>query len=170
MSEQRNKLFNGQARLADDRAERAAIEYFMVWNSGLGRRGLANQNNVTAALSIDFKANLAKRLDALRARDDRQLAHAATSTNSTRSSGTGSPRSRKTSSCNEIASRTFASASSRVWPWLIHPGRLGTSATTKPSSPGYKRTRRVIVLPQLGDSRPRADCGVPRSARVAAGH
>src|SRR2546423_5693419 len=38
--------------------------------------------------------------------------------------------SRRTFSCREIASRTFASASSRLLPWLTQPGRLGTSATT----------------------------------------
>src|SRR6266511_1712399 len=71
------------------------------------------------------------------------------------SSGGDSPRSRRVSSCKEIASRTLARASSRVLPWLTQPGRLGTSATTKPSSPGYNRTRRLIVLPQGAESRPR---------------
>src|SRR5205823_3168809 len=137
-------FFDGETCLADDRAECAAIELLMIGDGGLGGRGLANHNDMAAALSIDFKANLAERLDALCAGDDRQFAHAATSTNSTRSSGTGSPRSRRTSSCRLIASRTFARASSRVWPWLMQPGRLGTSATTKPSSPGYNRTRRVM--------------------------
>src|SRR5438552_2136419 len=139
-----DKLFDGETCLTDDSAESAAVEFFVIGNGGLRGRRLANQDDVTAALAIDFKANLAKRLDALCAGDDRQFAHAATSTNSTRSSGTDSPRSRSTSSCREIASRTFTSASSRVFPWLMQPGRLGTSATIKPSSPGYKRTRRVM--------------------------
>lgn len=148
MSKQRNKLLYGKAAVANDRAQRAAIEFLVIGNGGLRGRGFANQNYVAAALSIDFKANFAERLDAQRAGDDRQLTQAATSTNSTRSSGNGSPRSRSTSSCNEIASRTLARASSRFFPWLMQPGRLGTSATTKPSSPGYNRTRRVIGLPQ----------------------
>ena len=74
----------------------------------------------------------------------RQFAHAATSTSSTLSSGNGSPRSRSTSTCRLIASRTFIRASSRVLPWLMQPGRLGTSATIKPSSQGYSKTRRVM--------------------------
>src|SRR5437773_232955 len=129
MSKQRDELFYGQASLADERAERAAIEFFVIGNGCLRGRRVADDNDVTAALSIDFKANLAERLDTFSARDNGQFAHAATSTNSTRSSGTGSPRSRKTSSCKEIASRTLANASSRVLPWLTQPGRLGTSAT-----------------------------------------
>src|SRR6266704_3790440 len=44
-----------------------------------------------------------------------------------------------------MASRTFARASSRDVPWLTQPGRLGTSATMYPSSPGYKRTRLIIT-------------------------
>ncbi len=57
----------------------------MIGNGGLGRRGFTKQHDVAAALSIDFKTNLAKRLDAFCAGDDGQFAHAATSTNSTRS-------------------------------------------------------------------------------------
>src|ERR1041384_7461869 len=45
-----------------------------------------------------------------------------------------------------MASRAFERASSRVLPWLMQPGRLGASATMKPSSPGYNRTRRVMNL------------------------
>jgi hypothetical protein len=145
MSKQRDKLFDSKTCLTDDRAESASIEFFVIWNSGLRGWRVANHHDVTAALTIDFKANLATRPDALRAEDDGQFAHAATSTNSTRSSGTGSPRSRSTSSCKEIASRTLARASSRVLPWLMQPGRLGTSAITKPSSPAYNRVRRAKV-------------------------
>jgi len=151
MSKQRNKLVDAKACLTDDRPQRAAVKFFVIRNGGLGGRRFTNQHDVAAALSIDFKANLATRLDAFCAGDDGQFAHAATSTNSTRSSGIGSPRSRSTSSCNEIASRTLARASSRVLPWLMQPGRLGTSATTKPSSPGYIRTRLVMceILTEL---------------------
>ena len=116
----------------------------LIGNRCLRGWGLAYKYDVTAALSVNFEPNLGESLYTISARNDGQLTHAATSTNSTRSSGIGSPRSRKTSSCNEIASRTFSSASSRVLPWLIQPGRLGTSATINPSSPGYKRTRRVM--------------------------
>lgn len=144
MSEQRDKLFNGQTCLADDCPECAAVKFFVIGNGGLRGWGVANQDNVTAALSKDFKANLTERLGALRAGDDWQFTQAATSTNSTQSSGSGSPRSRITASCKAIASRTFSRASSRVLPWLMQPGRLGTSATTKPSSPGYRRTRLVM--------------------------
>ena len=35
-----------------------------------------------------------------------------------------------------IASLVLLRASSLVLPWLMHPGRLGTSATQQPSSPG----------------------------------
>lgn len=144
MSKQRDELFDREACLANDCAQRAAIKFLVIGNRGLRGRGLANHCDVAAALSINFKANLSEHLNTLRAGDDGQFAHAATSTNSTRSSGTGSPRSRSTSSCKEIASRTLAMASSRVFPWLMQPGRLGTSATIKPSSPGYNRTRRVM--------------------------
>src|SRR3990172_3461991 len=141
MSKQIHKLFHSQTSLANDRAEGAAIEFLVVWNGGLRGGRFAHQNDVAAPSSKNFKPNLAERFNTLHARNHGQLAHATTSTNSTRSSGTGSPRSRKASSCNKIASRTFASASSRVLPWLMHPGRLGTSATIEPSSPGYNRTR-----------------------------
>ncbi len=144
MSKQCNEFFDGKVSLADYGAKGAAVKFFVIGNGRLRRRGFTNQDDVAAALSIDFKANLAERINTLHAGDDRQLAHAATSTSSTRSSGTGSPRSRSTSSCNMIASRTLSNASSRVLPWLMHPGRLGTSATMKPSSPGYIRTLRVM--------------------------
>jgi len=54
--------------------------------------------DVTAALPVNNEPTLAKRPDTFSARHNRQLGHAATSTSSTRSSGTGSPRSRRTSS------------------------------------------------------------------------
>jgi len=145
MLKQCHKLFHSQTSLANDRAEGAAIEFLVVWNGGLRGRRFAHQNDVAALRLKTSKPNLAERFNTLRARNHGQLAHAATSTNSTRSSGTGSPRSRKASSCNKIASRTLARASSRVWPWLMHPGRLGTSATMKPSSPGYNRTLLFMI-------------------------
>ncbi len=84
MSKQRHKLFDRKTSLPNNRAERAAIEFFVIRNGRLRGWRLANQDDVAAALSIDFEANLAGRLDTLRAGDDRQFAHAATSTNSTR--------------------------------------------------------------------------------------
>lgn len=46
-------------RPADDRAERAAVEFLVIGNRRLRGRGVANDDDVAAALSIDFKANLA---------------------------------------------------------------------------------------------------------------
>lgn len=139
------KFVNREACLPNDCPQGTAVQLFMIRNSCLGRWGLANQHNMTTALPVDLKTNLTEGFYTLSAGNYRQTAQAATSTNSTWSSGNGSPRSRNTSSCNEIASRTLLRASSRVLPWLMQPGRLGTSATMKPSSPGYSRTRRVMV-------------------------
>ena len=38
----------------------------------------------------------------------------------------------------------FSMASSLLLPWLMQPGRLGHSATQKPSSPGYIMTCRLV--------------------------
>jgi hypothetical protein len=75
------ELADGQAGLPNNCAQSAAIEFFMIGNCGLRRR--CHQGDVTSTLAINDEANFAKRLDAFRARDDWQLAHAATSTNST---------------------------------------------------------------------------------------
>src|SRR5215471_13763942 len=74
--------------------------------------------DVTSTLTVNHEPDLAQCLQAFCARHHRQFTHAATSTISTRSSGTGSRRSRNTSSCSAIASRTFVSASARFLPYL----------------------------------------------------
>jgi len=52
---QRDEFFDGETCLADDRAERAAIEFLVIGNGGLAGRRLAHHNDVASTLSIDFK-------------------------------------------------------------------------------------------------------------------
>jgi len=58
VSNQGDKLFYRETCLADDCPQRAAIEFFVIGNGGLRGRRLANRYDVTATLSIDFKAIL----------------------------------------------------------------------------------------------------------------
>ncbi len=60
------------------------------------------------------------------------------------SSGTGRPRSTRSSRQSNAASRTFVRASAFVSPWEMHPGKAGTSATQRPSSPGVNLTNRLV--------------------------
>jgi hypothetical protein len=79
----RKELVHGQACLPNDRAQSAAVEFPVIRDCGLGGRSLSNHGDVIATLPINNEAYFAERFDAFSARDDRQLAHAATSTSST---------------------------------------------------------------------------------------
>src|SRR5207302_10659724 len=68
-----DEFFDGETCLADDRAQRAAVEFFVIGDGGLRGRRLANQDDVTAALTIDFKANLFQRLNTLCAGNEGSL-------------------------------------------------------------------------------------------------
>ena len=81
--QQRNELIHAQARLPDNRAKRATIKFFVIGDGCLCLRLGANQCDVTASLPVNDEACLFKSLDALRARDNGQFTHAATSTIST---------------------------------------------------------------------------------------
>ena len=58
-SKQCDEFFDGETYLPDDRAESAAIEFFVVGNGGLAARRLAHDNDVAPTLPIDSKATLA---------------------------------------------------------------------------------------------------------------
>jgi len=57
-SKQSNEFFDREAGLADDGAERAAIEFLVIGNGGLGWRRLAHDDDMAPTLSINFKAKL----------------------------------------------------------------------------------------------------------------
>jgi hypothetical protein len=81
--QQRDEFFNCKSGLANDGAERSAIEFFMIGNRCLRGWGPAHHYDVTAALSVNFEPNLGEGFYTISARNDGQLTHAATSTNST---------------------------------------------------------------------------------------
>ena len=59
-SEQRVELFDGQIGLADNRAQRAAVEFFMVGHNELSNGIIATQNDVAAVLPLLNEARLFK--------------------------------------------------------------------------------------------------------------
>ena len=69
-SKEGDEFFDRQPCLADDRAERTAIEFLVIGNGGLSGWRLAHDNDVAPTLSINFKANLAERLHTICTRDN----------------------------------------------------------------------------------------------------
>jgi len=86
-------------------------------------------------LSFEKKSCLKKRWYTVAPRKARQPGHTVMRTASHRGGGTGRPSSSMDKTYPSMASRIFPIAASLVSPRLIHPGRLGHSATQKPSSP-----------------------------------
>lgn len=82
------EVLNAQLGLTDDRAQGAAIQFFMVRNNHLGEGVVAAQDNVTAALAHDTEAKPAQNGDAFLAGELGQLAHTATKIASKDSTGT----------------------------------------------------------------------------------
>jgi hypothetical protein len=58
VSKQRREFFDGETGLPNNCAQRTSVQLFMIGNRGLCGRRFPNQNDMTAALSIYFKANL----------------------------------------------------------------------------------------------------------------
>ena len=89
--EQFGELIFGQARVADEGAERSLGEFAVVGNSETTTRRVT-ENEVTAGLMVNRVANLAEGFDRIRARATRKTAHRATSTMaSVMGAGMGSP-------------------------------------------------------------------------------
>ena|ERR1043166_2455090 len=79
MLQQRGELFLGQARFADEGAERAFGEFAMVGNGESATAGMA-QDHVAAGLVVEFVTQLAKSFDRVSTGANREAAHIGTST------------------------------------------------------------------------------------------
>lgn len=90
MLQQRGELLLGQARFADESAERALGEFTVIGNGQTPAAGMA-QDHVAAGLMVEFVAQLAKGFDRVGAGANREAAHTETSTiSSVIGEGTGS--------------------------------------------------------------------------------
>src|SRR5947207_15615587 len=100
------------------------------------------KNDVASSLMMKSKTEFFKYFDRFPARDDRQDSHQAATLISTISGeGIGRFWLFRSSIIPSIASRMFLRASSRFFPWEIHPGRERHSPTIYPSAPGVSGTK-----------------------------
>lgn len=127
--EQLDERFDAQTGLTDDRAQGPAIELRVIRDDELREWLLPSKNDVAAGLAANEEPCPSERIHAVTTRDARELGHTATTRVSKRSAGTGRLSSSSAAMYTRIASRTLLTASSRVAPWLMHPGKLGHSAT-----------------------------------------
>lgn len=88
--QQPKKLLHREIRLANDRAERSAVQLFVIGNNKLAKGLRAPKNHMAAFLSPHYKSRSFQRFNAGSPRDTRQLTHTAINTASKRSSGTAS--------------------------------------------------------------------------------
>lgn len=78
MLQQRNELFLGQARFADEGTECALGEFAVIGNGESATAGMA-QDHVAAGLVVEFVAQLAESFDHVSAGANREAAHTGTS-------------------------------------------------------------------------------------------
>lgn len=152
--QQADKPLYVQPRMSQDPSKGSAIELLVIRHNHLCIGIVANKDDVATPLAHYRESRLLERSDTFSAAYNRQSAHKATT--SRRSCGTGFPFSINTSVYRSIASFILASASFRLVPWLMQPGKVGHSATQYPSSPGYMITFRIahrsILAAQLSSS------------------
>lgn len=89
LAQQPDELLHWHVCAAQNRPQRTAIQFAMIWDYNLGIRLVAAQNHVASPLASQPKARLLQGLYAVPARDTRKFAHTATSNVSKCSSGTG---------------------------------------------------------------------------------
>lgn len=145
-SQQFGKLLPRQTGLANERAERAFGQLWMIGHGQTAARSVS-KDDVAAGWMVHRVAGAPESLDRVRAGTHGQAAHTGTSTiSSVMAAGIGSPCFLRLARYPWMASRMLTIASSRVLPCDTHPGKAGHSATKTPSSSGCTLTRNFMQL------------------------
>lgn len=131
------EFFNRESRIPDQAPQKSRVEFSVIRDREHARRVGFTKDHVTATLAVKCPTRLFKRLSRFTPTDDRELWHRYNVIRSTWLGGfVRSILSCCASNQPSAASRTFASASSRVAPCDQQPGKAGTCETKPDCSPG----------------------------------